>query len=288
VRKSCPSCKIELDPQYLFCPECGSTLDTVDEARPASPPSSFELAPPTAEAAPGSQMSPRPGSPPSQTRMGQPSVAPAGRRFRIVRLARGGGAAVPHDIPESGLTLGRDRADLSFPDDDTVSPRHALLKPAGDALVVEDLGSLNGLFLRIQEPHTLAEGDWFVCGDSVFRVSLVPGTFPAAEFRLYTAPAEKAVMATLTRLLADGRDGEVYPVRTPPFVIGREEGDVRLGADRFLSRRHAAIQPGPDGLALVDQKSRNGTYVRCRGPLRLHAGDILLIGRQLLRVEAVA
>ena len=63
---------------------------------------------------------------------------------------------------------------------------------------------------------------------------------------------------------------------------------MKLGGDRFLSRRHAAIQAGPAGLALADQKSRNGTYVRRGGSLHLNAGDIFLIGRQLLRVESVS
>jgi len=162
-----------------------------------------------------------------------------------------------------------------------------MVRPAGDRLEVEDLGSLNGVYVRISEPFALSESDCFVCGDSVFRVSLVPGTFPANEFKLYAAPAEKPVQATLTRILADGRDGEVYPVCSLPYVIGREEGDIRLGADRFLSRKHAALQPGANGPVLADLKSRNGTYIRRGGTLRLQAGDIFMIGRQLLRVEAI-
>lgn len=283
MRKACPSCKIDLDPQYLFCPECGSTLDIVPDAEAPAVVAPQEAAPTTLEAAPrpapASAQQPRPAS------AHQPR--PAARRFRLVRLARGGGNATPFDIPEGGLQLGHDEGALTFPDDDTVSPRHAMVRPVGDVLEVEDLGSLNGLYVRIAEPQPLSEGDCFVCGDSVFRVSLIPGTVSPAEFKLYAAPAEKPVLATLTRILTDGRDGEVYPIRTLPFVIGREEGDIRLGADRFLSRRHAAVQAAQQGLALADQKSRNGTYIRRRGSLRLQAGDIFLIGRQLLRVEAV-
>jgi len=272
-----------LDPQYLFCPECGATLELVPEAAPDRPVSTMEPAPATLDAAHvPSSMQPRPAPASSQ------QARPATRRFRIVRLARGGGTATPFEVPEAGLALGHDPGGLSFPDDDTVSPRHALVRPSGEGLEVEDLGSLNGLYVRIAEPQNLVEGDCFVCGDSVFRVSLAPGNVPPAEFKLYAAPAEKPVLATLTRILSDGRDGEVYPIRGLPFVIGREEGDVRLGADRFLSRRHAAVQAGDTGLALADQKSRNGTYIRRGGSLRLAAGDIFLIGRQLLRVEAVA
>ncbi len=282
MRKACSSCKIDLDPQYLFCPECGSTLDNVPDPAPGADSAPLDVAPSTLDASGApSSMRPRPGPASSvQARSG-------GGRFRIVRLARGGGSATPFDIPDAGLALGHDAGGLSFPDDDTVSPRHALVVPSGDHVEVQDLGSLNGLYLRISDSHPLSEGDCFVCGDSVFRASLVPGTFPPAEFKLYAAPAEKPVMATLTRILSDGRDGEVHAIRTLPFVIGREEGDVKLGGDRFLSRRHAAVQAGPSGLVLVDQKSRNGTYVRRLGSLHLHAGDIFLIGRQLLRVEAV-
>ena len=284
MRKACPSCKIDLDPQYLFCPECGSTLNLVPDAVPNLESSAPDAAPSTLDASGAPSSSPRPRPAPASSQ--QPRTG--GRRFRIVRLARGGGSATPFDIPDAGLPLGHDEGGLSFPDDDTVSPRHALVVPAGDHVEVQDLGSLNGLYVRISDAHPLSEGDCFVCGDSVFRASLVAGTFAPAEFKLYAAPAEKPVLATLTRILSDGRDGEVHPIRTLPFVIGREEGDVKLGGDRFLSRRHAAIQAGPAGLVLADQKSRNGTYVRRGGSLLLNAGDIFLIGRQLLRVESVS
>ncbi len=284
MKKHCPGCKIDLDPQYMFCPECGSTLTD-------SPAAEIKPAPPAVEAAPTTlESSPRP-APISSQGARQPSAqkpSAGTSRFRIVRLARGGGNATPFDVPAGGMELGQTQGLLTFPDDNTVSPRHAMLRPTGDTLVVEDLGSLNGLYVRLTEPHQLIEDDCFVCGDSVFRVSLIAGSFPAAEFKLFAAPSEKPVLATLTRILVDGRDGEVYPIRHMPFLIGREEGDLRLGADRFLSRRHAAVQSGPAGVYLADQKSRNGTYIRRHESLRLVAGDIFLIGRQLLRVEAVS
>jgi hypothetical protein len=41
-------------------------------------------------------------------------------------------------------------------------------------------------------------------------------------------------------------------------------------------------------LTLVDQGSRNGTYVRIRGERELGNGDYLFLGRNLLRVEVTA
>lgn len=287
VQKYCASCRKVLDPQYLFCPECGSTLQAAPgpEQAPAPEPRAGDPGPTTLEAS-EARPAPQPISS-VRTRPGAP-VPPAVGGFRIVRLPRGGGAPIPRDIPLQGLVVGRSGADLSFPEDDTVSPRHVRMTPEGDSLRVEDLGSTNGLFLRLKEPHPLVDGDVFVCGDTVFRISFAVARSPESDFRFFLAPSEKPPLATLTRILSDGRDGEVFPVRTLPLLIGREEGHIRFAADRFMSRRHAQIEQGPSGLLLVDQKSRNGTYLRREGVLFLQAGDILLVGRQLLRVEALA
>ena len=105
VRKACSSCKIDLDPQYLFCPECGSTLDNVPDPAPGADSAPLDVAPSTLDASGApSSMRPRPGPASSvQARSG-------GGRFRIVRLARGGGSATPFDIPDAGLALGHDSA----------------------------------------------------------------------------------------------------------------------------------------------------------------------------------
>jgi pSer/pThr/pTyr-binding forkhead associated (FHA) protein len=72
----------------------------------------------------------------------------------------------------STLVLGRQAADLVV-DDPQVSRRHAAVRPAGDALEVEDLGSLNGTWVngtRIDGPTRLAPGDRVRVGDTTFEV----------------------------------------------------------------------------------------------------------------------
>lgn len=284
--KYCPSCKREQDPRYLFCPECGEALQALPHReQPAAEPPAPSPGPSTLEASRG----PAPATPISSTRTRPGAPIPVSSSgFRVVRLPRGGGGPIPRDVPPQGLVIGRTDGDLSFPEDDTVSPRHLRLLPREGGLQAEDLGSVNGLFLRLKAPHPLADGDVFVCGDTVFRISFEVTRIAEPAFRFFLAPAERPPLATLTRILLDGRDGEVFPIRTLPFLIGREEGHIRFGGDRFMSRRHAQIEQGPDGPVLVDQKSRNGSYLRRAGVLSLEAGDILLVGRQLLRVEALA
>jgi pSer/pThr/pTyr-binding forkhead associated (FHA) protein len=58
--------------------------------------------------------------------------------------------------------------------------------------------------------------------------------------------------------------------------------------DAYMSPRHARIEMSGDTLTLVDQGSRNGTYVRIRGERELSHGDYLFLGRNLLRVEVTA
>ena len=83
--------------------------------------------------------------------------------------------------PAAGRTVEVDRelmlgrvlpADIVV-DDPRVSGRHALLRPHGDAIQVEDIGSSNGTFVRgerITGPSVIAPGDEMRVGDTTLRV----------------------------------------------------------------------------------------------------------------------
>jgi pSer/pThr/pTyr-binding forkhead associated (FHA) protein len=72
----------------------------------------------------------------------------------------------------SALGLGRQATDLVI-EDPQVSRRHASVRPAGDALEVEDLGSRNGTWVngtRVDGTTRLAPGDRVRMGDTTFEV----------------------------------------------------------------------------------------------------------------------
>jgi pSer/pThr/pTyr-binding forkhead associated (FHA) protein len=73
------------------------------------------------------------------------------------------------------------------------------------------------------------------------------------------------------------------------LVVGRRDADVNVN-DPEISRRHATVEPGPgDALVVCDLGSTNGTWVngtRIAGPTELRAGDELVLGNSLLRLEA--
>lgn len=71
------------------------------------------------------------------------------------------------------LTIGRTGCDLIFPNDPYISTRHAQLLRDDDGLSLEDLGSRNGTFVRVQQPKQLRHGDQVMMGEQVLRVEIV-------------------------------------------------------------------------------------------------------------------
>jgi hypothetical protein len=97
-----------------------------------------------------------------------------GYRLRIIQLLDGGirGAAFP--LREGDNLLGRETGDIAFPTDGFVSGRHAVLKARGERLVVRDVGSSNGTFLRLTNAVFVDSGDQFLIGRELVRVELQP------------------------------------------------------------------------------------------------------------------
>lgn len=73
-------------------------------------------------------------------------------------------------LDRDSITVGREQADLSFPDDPSISSLHArLLRKAGQFLL-EDLRSSNGTFLRVSEEIPVGSGDSLIAGAQLFEI----------------------------------------------------------------------------------------------------------------------
>ena len=109
-------------------------------------------------------------APDGATAWGSPDM---GYRFRVVQLLEGGvrGGAFP--LKDGENQLGREMGDITFPTDGFVSGRHATLAVAQDRLMVKDLGSSNGTFLRLTAPAFVENGDQFLIGRQLVRVEMV-------------------------------------------------------------------------------------------------------------------
>jgi Inner membrane component of T3SS, cytoplasmic domain len=71
--------------------------------------------------------------------------------------------------------------------------------------------------------------------------------------------------------------------------LGRAEQGGDLGGDPALSRHHAVLRDGPDGLTIEDLGSANGTFVnggRISGIQTIQPGDTVVVGGTSFRLTA--
>lgn len=100
--------------------------------------------------------------------------------------------------------------------------------------------------------------------------------------------AEPAAWGVLVSVNRDGTDGDSYPLRGEWMDVGRgDSADIEFPDDRFLALRHARLEHDDDGAAVTPVDELNGVYRRISGEVQLDSGDILLVGREVLRFELV-
>jgi hypothetical protein len=75
-----------------------------------------------------------------------------------------------YPVGGAGLRLGRDDADIVFPDDTYVSGQHCRLSIDGGEVFIEDLGSSNGTYLRVRTGDAVAFGTLVLVGHTQFRI----------------------------------------------------------------------------------------------------------------------
>jgi pSer/pThr/pTyr-binding forkhead associated (FHA) protein len=112
---------------------------------------------------------PEPESPDGVQRLGAPSKGYVGRIALVIGRDATGNA---FPLPESGVQLGRERGDVLFPEDGYVSGLHGRLTYENGKVMLTDLGSSNGSFIRLSEEAELRSGDVLLMGQQLFRISM--------------------------------------------------------------------------------------------------------------------
>src|SRR5918994_3479007 len=144
------------------------------------------------------------------------------------------------------LLIGREGADLAI-EDPEVSRRHAALRPVGDGVEVEDLGSTNGTFVdgrRIDRSTILDSDSTVSVGSSELSIELdrQPPAEPPA------APPASGAPRTLLRVVAGTAPGMMLPIGDEPLVIGRDQAGIGgLDGDPRLLREPAKGAKIPGG-----------------------------------------
>ena len=99
--------------------------------------------------------------------------------------------------------------------------------------------------------------------------------------------AELVPQAQLVVIAQDGSPGRKYSLAGERTTIGKNEVDINLGRDPYVSPLHAEICYRSGRFYLSDRGSLNGVFVRLGGSSRLMSGDLLLVGLGVLRFEVV-
>lgn len=123
---------------------------------------------------------------------------------------------------------------------------------------------------------------------AVDRAQPGPAPVPAWEPPPPAPVTHAAPRATLVSILKDGTDGQRFSIHDDHTDIGRDEGQIVLGDDPYLSPRHARLSYRDGKPFLLDLDSVNGIYARIREPVELADGDMILLGQQVLRFELLA
>jgi pSer/pThr/pTyr-binding forkhead associated (FHA) protein len=205
----------------------------------------------------------------------------------LVRIHGGGADGARYELTQGDQTIGRVEGSITFPDDPFVSDQHAKLHFNGKSVVVDDLGSDNGIFVRIKGPLKLNVGEEFLAGEELLVLEEVAlaDNFRDEANTYFFGSVQPATGLRIRQVLEGGFSGGGIMARGSMVTIGREDVEIEFPDDRFISGRHCALEFTPTGYTLTDLGSRNGTFVRINTTTTLSHGDFLFLGRQLLRVE---
>jgi pSer/pThr/pTyr-binding forkhead associated (FHA) protein len=214
-----------------------------------------------------------------------PSAAAVGD-IRLTALSADGSEIGSFSVPD-GSSIGRDTGSI-FAGDNYLSPVHARFARRGDRVLVNDAGSLNGVYLKLRAnaPWALSLGDMFRIGQQILRLEPLDAPNPSRDGVRHFGSPVRGHAARLSLMI--GRDTTADAVLIPisGFHLGRERGDARFPNDAYVSSLHCQLSVDADNtIWLTDLGSSNGSFVRLRKEHPVSWGDILLMGQQLFRLD---
>lgn len=190
------------------------------------------------------------------------------------------------------MLIGRENCDLAYAQDMLLAPQHASLMVREGKLLLRDLNSPNGSFIRQRQDTELTPGDIFLLGRELFRFitqslddsnarQATEGTVMWSVPKLQKGP----LTAKLEHIKLNGEVVAEFELDKPETVLGRTTGDLVFKDDPYMSGTHARIVAQPGRFLLQDLRSRNGVYRRVRAEIVLTDGDEFFMGEQLFHVD---
>lgn len=92
--------------------------------------------------------------------------------FRITQVLQGGGHGMTVCARTSSMQIGREGGDLNFPTDLYMSGSHCKIDDNNGALMLTDMSSRNGTYIRLRTERELQHGDYLFIGRKLLRVEI--------------------------------------------------------------------------------------------------------------------
>jgi pSer/pThr/pTyr-binding forkhead associated (FHA) protein len=260
----CPHCGSQVPENFRFCHVCGDDLHA-------------EASPEASADGPAERVS-------------APAVADApqaeGTRARLALIQPDGSEGESFPLAASGSLIGRSAGGM-FANDAYLSPEHAQFRFEGDQLVVKDMESLNGVYIRIEPeiPIELFDGSIFRVGQEILRFEAPVAPDPADDGTQHMGSPHRGYLGRIALLIGRQTTGNSYPIPPHGIHLGRERGDVVFPEDGYVSGLHCRVNSELGHVFLTDVGSSNGTFVRVSKESYVPRGTFILIGQQLFRAE---
>jgi thioredoxin reductase/ferredoxin/pSer/pThr/pTyr-binding forkhead associated (FHA) protein len=221
----------------------------------------------------------------------------AGRQFLLLDSTPGGKPAFKHfdhtgkpletyALPEKSIVLGREAPDITLdPGDNTLSRRHLAITSGDGKILVKDLGSLNGTFLRVRSARPLVDGDQFRVGQEVFAFTLRENAVldvapPPSRPAVVVAPPPPPAISPqpIPRTEAPKPKAEAQAVKTEAPPAPKASPALQGPAVTFQGKGTFAVA---DGITVLEVALDNGIEIdeECRAgfcgydPVRILSGQ---------------
>ena len=216
--------------------------------------------------------------------MGGPAETARATRGRLILIRPDGSEGGTHTLYDGENIIGRGQAPL-FDNDAYLSPRHGEFIVGPNGMMIRDLRSLNGVFLKITQDEPLESGDIFRIGQELLRFEIISAPQPLEDGTEIMGTPNPGFWGRLSVVVGRDVDGSAFPLFGDAIVLGRERGDVLFPEDGYVSGSHARIAINDSQVFLSDLGSSNGTFLRVRSERVVPTGSFVLMGQQLFRLE---
>jgi hypothetical protein len=256
--RRCPQCSTEVPPNFRFCGSCGFRMDEVSAPNPMP-------------------QAPQPMAPP-------PVQAPPQPRAMMTLIRPDGSEGGSHELKAGENKIGRTFAPI-FENDGYLSPTHAEIIVGVTQAVVRDLGSLNGVFVKMTEEEEILPGQVFRIGQELLRFDLVNPPDPMPDGTEVMGSPNPGYWGKITVIIGKEVDGSAFPLLGESITLGRERGEINFPDDGYVSGLHARVITRDGRVFLTDLGSSNGTFFKIAGERTVGNESFVLFGQQLFRIN---